>query len=65
MNATAYYRHARKLGSFRAIDAWKLAKEAASLDAKSYVSTPPAAVSREVLHDGSNPVHLSFGVFVF
>jgi len=28
-------------------------------------SVPPATVAREVLHDGSNPVHLSFGIKVF
>ncbi|QWY83624.1 hypothetical protein [Rhizobium phage RHph_X2_26] len=65
MTARDYYRHARSLGSFRAIDALRLAREAASLDEKARVSVPPATVAREVMPDGTAPVNLSFGVTVY
>ena len=71
MNATAtksYYNHARSLGAFNAADCLRIARDAAALDRAAIersVSVPPAAVALEVLHDGSNPVHLSFGIYVF
>lgn len=67
MNTQEYFAHTRSIGPFKASDCLRLAREAAELDrlAAVRVSVPPATVSREVLHDGSNPVHLSFGIKVF
>jgi hypothetical protein len=60
MNATAYYRHIRSLGPFRAIEALALAREAAALDAKAVRPASPDVVAVE---DGC--VFLSFGIKVF
>lgn len=69
MQAQQYFRHIRNLGPFKASDAIRLAREAAELDRASveaqYVTVPPATVSRETLHDGTDPIHLSFGIKVF
>lgn len=65
MTTKEYYKHVRGLGSFRAIDALRLAREAAKLDDAAYVSIPPSTVAREVMPDGSAPIHLSFGVSVY
>ena len=65
MTARDYFKHARSIGNFRAIDAWDLAKEAAEMDWNSYKPTPPASVGVEFMPDGSAPVALSFGIKVF
>jgi hypothetical protein len=67
MNAQTYFRHIRSLGAFRAIDAIAMAREAAALNeaAAAKRSPVPEIVAREVMHDGSNALHLSFGVKVY
>jgi hypothetical protein len=67
MDAKAYFRHIRSLGAFRAIDAIKLAREAAALDhaAAAKRAPGPEVVAREVMPDNSNPLRLSFGVKVY
>jgi hypothetical protein len=65
MNVKAYYRHARSIGNYKAVDALALARQAATLDETRRVSIPPATVGLEVLPDGSNPIILSFGIKVF
>ena len=65
MTATEYFRHARSLGAFRAVDALALAREAAALDEAHRIATPPAQVWHEVNPDGSGRVSLSAGVLVF
>lgn len=67
MTARNYYQHIRSLGSFRAVDAIELAREAEMLDKSAEMRrvTPPPTISRETLADGSNPINLSFGIRVF
>lgn len=67
MNANEYFKHARNLGAFRAEDCLALAREAAALDeaAEAKRLAPPSSECREVLHDGSNELKLSFAIKVF
>jgi hypothetical protein len=65
MTVHEYYKQARSLGAFRAVDCLMLARQAAALDEAKYVSVPPASVGVEVMPDGSAPVILSFGIKVF
>lgn len=65
MDFKAYYRHCRRIGTYRAVDAIALARQAAALDEANYVTTPPASVGVEVMPDGSSPIILSFGIKVY
>lgn len=65
MNVQSYYRHARSLGAFRAVDALNLARQAAALDEAARISVPPALVHYEVMPDGNDLVKLSFAVKVY
>lgn len=67
MDAKGYFRHIRSLGAFRAIDAIKLAREAAALDRAAAAKRAPGydVVAREVMPDGGDPLHLSFGIKVY
>lgn len=60
-----YYAHARALGEFTASQCLDLARQAAKMDIDGMPIIPAAITSREVLHDGSDPVTLSFGIKVY
>ena len=63
----SYYRHTRALAAIPAVDALTLARAAFALDRSADAAriAPPAVVSRESLHDGSNPLTLSYGIKVY
>jgi len=67
MTVLSYYRHARLLGNFRAIDCLAMARQAAALDEASRRARlpPPGAASYETMPDGSGLVRLSFSIKVF
>lgn len=67
MTVRAYYQHIRSLGPFRAVDALRVAREAAALDdARRLRETVPfVTVSYEVWPDGSAPLRLGGGIRVF
>lgn len=67
MDSNQYFKHARALGAFAAVDCLSLAREAAELDraAASNKIAPPATVAREVVLSDADAMHLSFGIKVF
>lgn len=67
MNVQAYYRRARSLGAFSAVDALLMAREAVALDEAAVARriVLPGVVWNETLSDGSNALRLSHGVKVY
>jgi hypothetical protein len=69
MNTQNYFKVARSLGAFRAVDCLALAREAAELDraaaARAASAAGPDVVAVETLPDGNGAVQLSFGVKVY
>lgn len=67
MTIQAYYRHARSIGPFRAVDCLAMARQAFALDEAGRLARlpTPGAASYEVMPDGDNFVRLSFSVKVF
>lgn len=64
----AYYRHIRSLGAFPAVDAYRLAGEAARLDEARQIErtkTSKCVVSYEVLPDGSGMLRASRSITVY
>lgn len=68
MTRQAYYHHIRSLGAFPAVDAYRLAGEAAKLDEVSAAfkaKTSKREVTYEVLPDGSGLLRSSRSVTVY
>lgn len=67
MQTADYYRHARSIGPFRAVDALAMAREAAKIDeaAAARKIAPRSIVHYEVMPDGSAMVRSSLGVTVY
>jgi hypothetical protein len=69
MTTAEYFRHTRSLAPFPANQALALARAAVALDEAAAARKARYAgqdtVAREVMPDGSAPIHLSFGVKVF
>ena len=68
MTRTAYYRHIRSLGAFPAVDAYRLANEAAQLDEARQIERAKVSkreVSYEVLPDGSGRLRASRSITVY
>lgn len=68
MTRQAYYHHIRSLGAFPAVDAYRLAGEAAKLDEVSAAikaKTSKREVAYEVLPDGSGMLRSSRSITVY
>lgn len=68
MTRADYYRHIRSLGAFPAVDAYRLAEEAARLDDArqiEHAKTSKRVVSYEVLPDGSSMLRTSRCITVY
>lgn len=67
MTLQGYYRHARSIGPFRAIDCLDLARQAVAADEAARIARlpPPGSASYEVMPNGDGFVRLSFSVKVF
>lgn len=68
MTRAAYYRHIRSLGAFPAVDAYRLAGEAARIDEAREIERAKASkreVSYEVLPDGSGMLRASRSITVY
>ncbi len=68
MTRAAYYRHIRSLGSFPAVEAYRLAGEAAKLDEAHQIKRVKVGkreVSYEVLPDGSGMLRASRSITVY
>lgn len=68
MTKQAYYKHLRSLGNFPAMESWRLASEAAALDAacaaRRVAARGPSAISHES-QDGAQTLRLTSSVFCF
>ena len=68
MTRQAYYHHIRSLGAFPAVDAYRLANEAAKLDdasAAAKAKTSKREATYEVLPDGSGILRSSRRITVY